>query len=294
MVKLSKNEIDNTIEQENADMDLPRDAHSVFCFEIEETSADLLKEMKELPKKYFPDIREVGENGDVHFRKGFSKASWEYAEIDEKHLELRDPEFNSEAQVEIKDDGLDIITAWGGYNYKITDKKDGKGAKVEFRGPVNALLKQNLLPSMTYVPSTLEGKFVDAETQEDLTGFMDMHCFGIMRAAKNEKKIEDSYEYYEKGNSQDNYGFWVNMKFNNEIDFLPKHVPGQEYKNEKAQSAFKNGEKKFISEYAKETIQKRIEAARGKVSGVVEADKQARKVISSKMPVNIRNQYQKE
>lgn len=283
MVKLSRNEIDGIVEQESALVDLPRNAHSVFRFEINENCADLLKEMKELPKRHYPDTRSVDDEGNVSFYKGYSKAPWEYAEIDETHLQLRDPEFSSEAEVEIMDSGLNIVTAWGGYNYKIKDKDDNQGAMVEFYGPVNALLKQNLLPSMTYVSQTLEGKFVDAETREDLTEFMDMHSFGILRAAKNDKTIEDSYEYSKKGNYQDNYGFEINRKFNNEIDFLAKHVSGQEYKNEKAQEAFENGRKEFIYEHKKEAIQRRIDAAKGKVSGVVEADIQAEKIIASKI-----------
>ncbi len=283
MVKLSDKEVAKAIEEERVIVDLPRNAHSVFHFKIKETSADMLKAMKEPPKKRCSDIREVDENGEVSFNKGFSEALWKYIKLNENHIELSDPDFDCAAQVEIKDNGLTITTAWSGYKYEIDDDKEGSGAWVTFYGPVNALGQQNLFPDWTYEAGTLEGKFVNSDTNEDLTGYMDMYHFGIMRAAKNEKTIKDTYEYECKGNSQDKYGFWVNRQFNNEIVFLPKHVPVQEYKNTKAQEAFENGEKKYISERRKEDVKKRIEKIKGKMSDVVKADKLAEKAIKGKI-----------
>ena len=151
MVKLSEKEVENLIDKEEGrggylGEDLPRDAHSVFRFDIKETSKDLLKEIKTLPKKHFPDVQKIDEDGGVHFYKGDSKASWEYYEDDKGHMFLSDPDFYSRAEVKITNDGLDIVTAWSGYTYNIKDKGDGLGAEVEFHGPLNALLKQNLLP----------------------------------------------------------------------------------------------------------------------------------------------------
>lgn len=289
MVKLSRNEIETAIEQENVLVDLPRDAHSVFRFEIKETSADLLKEMKELPKKHLPDVRKIDKNGEVKFYKGSSKADWEYQEVDDKHIQLNDPDFWSHAEVEIVDGGLDITTAFSNYNYKIKDKRNGKGAEVEFHGPVNGLLRQNLLPSMTYVPHTLQGKFVDAESKESLTDYMDMHTFGIIRAAKNKKIIEGSYDYSENRNTQDVYASEVNRQFNNEIDFLPKHLSRQEYENMKAQKRFEKGDTESFYSIDKEIIQERLEAAKGKVSGVVKADKQAEEIISAMVSKKLQN-----
>lgn len=52
MAKLNNKEIQDNINMEMGDNPLPRDAHSKFRFEIEESVDDLVRGMKERPKKY--------------------------------------------------------------------------------------------------------------------------------------------------------------------------------------------------------------------------------------------------
>lgn len=127
---------------------------------------------------------------------------------------------------------------------------------------------------MTYIPYTLEGKFVDRETGRDLTMYMDMQSYGTLRSLKNEQVIQDSFEYKMPGNSQDGYGHHINAQFNNEIPFLPKKRTAQELKQERAQKDFEEGKK--------ERIKKHLDAVRGKLSGAVAADNIAEDKISGK------------
>ena len=76
------------------------------------------------------------------------------------------------------------------YKYKISQNPN-KGCTVEFNGPVNGLLHQNILPNMTYEEGTLVGKFVDSQTNEDLTPYMNMSDYGKLRAIKNNKASEE-------------------------------------------------------------------------------------------------------
>ena len=268
MAKLNNKEIQDNINMEMGDNPLPRDAHSKFRFEIEESVDDLVRDMKERPKKYrrwkFIDFRNS-----------------EYKDIYGDYI-LQDPEYdNSYASVKEEEGKLSITTAWGGYNYEITPREKG-GSNVEFSGPVNALLNQNLLPEMTYIPYTLEGKFVDRETGRDLTMYMDMQSYGTLRSLKNEQVIQDSFEYKMPGNSQDGYGHHINAQFNNEIPFLPKKRTAQELKQERAQKDFEEGKKAKVSEWKKERIKKHLDAVRGKLSGAVAADNIAEDKISGK------------
>ena len=270
MVELSK---------KGVEADLPQGAHSVFRFDIKETSDDLLKEMETPSKKHYPDRRIIDRDG-VQFEKGAPKAKWETQYADDGSMFLVDLDFDCEAEVKKTDEGLDITTAWGGYKYNIKDKSDRKGAEVEFHGPLNALLNQNILPTMTYVPQTLEGKFVDAETQEDLTPFMDINSYGAMRKKKNGKTSESE-------NWQDRYGAQINKKFNNEIDVLPEWLPKQELKNRQGQEEYGKPQKSSLSGLHKERIQERIDELKGKVSGVVKADEKAEKAIQQQQPGRI-------
>ena len=61
-----------------------------------------------------------------------------------------------------------------------------KGCSVEFNGPLNGLLNQVLLPDMTYVHHTLEGKFVDQDGK-DLTKFMPISEYCMLRDEKNKQ-----------------------------------------------------------------------------------------------------------
>ena len=268
MAKLNNKEIQDNINMEMGDNPLPRDAHSKFRFEIEESVDDLVRGMKERPKKYrrwkFIDFRNS-----------------EYKDIYGDYI-LQDPEYdNSYASVKEEEGKLSITTAWGGYNYEITPREKG-GSSVEFSGPVNALLNQNLLPEMTYIPYTLEGKCVDRETGRDLTMYMDMQSYGTLRSLKNEQVIQDSFEYKMPGNSQDGYGHHINAQFNNEIPFLPKNRTALELKQERAQKDFEEGKKAKVSEWKKERIKKHLDAVRGKLSGAVAADNIAEDKISGK------------
>ena len=273
MAKLSEKEIEQKLNDEGLGGVLPRDAHSVFSFKIEESSQDLLKEMKELPKKRKPDYEMTDINGETHIQRGDYKVRWEYSERNDK-IYLTDRYVSSGSNVAVvtkTDEGLEIETAWGGYKYTISDNKKG-GANVEFHGPVNALLKQDLLPPMTYVPHTLKGKFVDSHNGSDLTPYMDISTYGVIRKAKNTQVDNVSYE--QETNPQDVYGSAVNKMFNNEIDFLPQFKDAQVLKNEKAQKQYENGHIEATTEFQKQRIKKHIDAVKGKLSGAVKVDQQ--------------------
>ena len=195
MPKLNSREIEENLE--NAENSLPRDAHSVFQFDIEENIADLKKDME-------------SRNG----------TDFKIAKTSSHNYEIIDPalEYNSggTAYLHIEKNSMTVETALSGYKYSINEYPEG-GSFVTFEGPVNALLNQNLLPKMSYVPQTLKAKFTDNETGKDLTDYLDIHSYGILRAEKNKK----ANAWGEKGNNQDKYGYNINAKFNNEIDFLP-------------------------------------------------------------------------
>lgn len=203
MFKLTNNEIEQikSLENgaENKKNPLPRNAHSVFQFDINETIKDLKNDME-------------NRNG----------TDFKVAKTSALKYEIIDPRFEYNidggiAYLTIGKGKMSVETAFSGFKYSITENSDG-GSSVTFEGPVNALLNQNLLPKMTYVPKTLSAKFVDNETGKDLTEYMDIHSYGVLRAEKNKQ----ADEWGEKENTQDKYGYHINAKFNNEIDFLPK------------------------------------------------------------------------
>lgn len=302
MAKLNNKEIQDRIDLEMGNNGKvnppPRDAHSKFRFEIEESIEDLVRDMKERPKKHYPQERIIDEKtGEVWFWDGGSKAPWRFVENkDPEEREafgdytLWDTDFRGcFASVRKKDEKLSITTALSGYKYEITPRRGG-GSCVEFSGPVNGLLAQNLLPEMTYVPHTLKGKFVDKETGRDLTAYMDMQPYGELRALKNEQVIDGFWEYGEPGNEHDRYGFQVNERFNNEIPFFAESIDLkytlQERKQYKAQRDFEEGVKTrdwdLELDGKKEEIRKRLAAVRGKLSGAVMADNVAEDKISGK------------
>ncbi len=268
MAKLSNDEVQKLIEHETGMKlpQLPRDAHSVFQFEI-----------KESPEKLFERIQNP------------SKKSWVYYSDKENPdiSYMRDPYFDSHATVEKQNDGsLKITTAMGGYEYKITPNVNG-GSNVEFKGPMNALLQQNLLPEMSYVPHTLEAKFVDSKSGKDLTDYLDMHTYGVLRAKKNKQIIKDNYRYETVNNKQDQYGYWVNKKFNNEIDFLPQHESEQERMLKISQERY--GKPINVSGVKSRLLERRKELD-DKKSGVVKADERSDAVRSGmKIPSVVRD-----
>lgn len=277
MVKLSRNEIETAFEQENVLIDLPRDSHSVFRFEIEETSADLWEGAKKPKSIDFRDKSFINHKGE-NVQYGDIRKPWKFSSKNEREgllIDTLDPYWK--ANIQKTDDGLKITTATSHYVYTIKDKKDGNGSEVLYDGPLNSLMKHALLPQMTYKLHTLEGKLIDAETKEDLTEFMDINTYGAMRERKNQlNSNEDDKNYNPEG-------FKSNEFFNNEIKFLPEYLHAQDFKNMKAQRDFDNAKSVRIGKYTKEAIQKRLEAAKGKVSGVVKADKQAEEIISAKV-----------
>lgn len=295
MAKLNNKEIQDRIDLETGrpesefPVKLPRDAHSKFYFEIEESIEDLIRDMKERPKKHYPQERVINEEtGEVRFWDGGSKAPWKFIEIEDGKYELEDTDWcGCYASVRKEDEKLSITTATSSYQYEITPRRGG-GSCVEFSGPVNGLLAQNLLPEMTYVPHTLKGKFVDKETGRDLTAYMDMQPYGEFRALKNEQVIDGSWEYGEPGNLQDGYGYQINARFNNEIPFFAKSIDLeytlQERKQYEAQRDFEEGVKTpdWELDGKKEKIRKRLAAVCGKLSGVVMADDIAEVKISGK------------
>ncbi len=207
MPKLNSREIEENKNLENTETTLPRDAHSVFQFDIEENIADLKKDME-------------SRNG----------ADFKIAKTSPYNYEIIDPAFEynggGTAYLHIEKNSMMVETALSGFKYSINENPKG-GSSVTFEGPANALLNQNLLPKMTYVPKTLKAKFTDNETGKDLTDYLDIHSYGILRAEKNKK----ANAWGEKGNNQDKYGYNINAKFNNEIDFLPLSDKIQEKTN---------------------------------------------------------------
>lgn len=281
MVKLNNNEVQDIIEQESCSVNsktlrnIPKDAYSKFRFEIKENIEDLVYEMTRKSKKLHPQERYVDiETGEVSF---YTPGSLTYYELcnyqkneDGARYELHDPTFYySYAIVEEEKNKLTITTAFSSFKYVITQNENNDGCVVEFSGPLNGLLRQALLPHMTYVPNTLEGKFITLEKNEvskyftyytgkefDLTPYMPMDLYCALRETKN----KDNENY------QDDYGWQINAVFNNEILCFdryhgPEFSNEQERKNAMAQKDFESEKK--MSEYEcnskKSEIRKRIE-----------------------------------
>ena len=136
-----------------------------------------------------------------HERRWLVEGSTEDAEF--KLREIRHPE---NSIIITSCPNLLKITTVNGFEYKISDK-EGDGAKVFFHGPVNALLTQSLMPRLTYVPETLIGKTDEMEDFVSIQEFMELR----------------EQRHGENSNPQDEHGWRVNMKFNNELfPWLPR------------------------------------------------------------------------
>lgn len=281
---MTPQEIDEQLMTEGVKLEkpeIPTDAHSVFRFEIKENVPDLIRSMKKVKNR--PQKRMIDENGNVSFSEATSLNPWEvvYPEKGNKtHYLLSDPNVNSDADVTEKKDGsLEIITAWGGYQYIIQPNEKG-GSSVEFHGPLNGLLRQNLLPDMTYVPHTLEAKFVSSDDKHDLTEFMSIEYYCALREAKNNGKQ----------NEQDTMGYHVNRAFNNEIPALPYHEDAQTYKNKRAlQEHERTLANKGLTEFGKMLINRRKEEVRKKIAKLKEEKPKIRNGIRASTPVKTPN-----
>lgn len=270
MSKLSNNQIDDLISQENhigenidvmkGGKTLPRNARSVFTFEITESVGDVLSNI-------------------LHPR-GDKKDNWDIQHLEDGKLWMWDKNWPCCAKVEYSDKEMKIETATAQYSYHIKPNKGRKGCLVEFQGPLNGLMNQVILPKMTYVHHTLEGKFVD-QAGKDLTKFMPISEYCMLRDAKNKQPDENG----KTGNLQDYYGYQVNMKFNNEIPSFSIYTPNdrmQKYILEKGQKSF--GKTVDVSA-KKEEILNRMREIHGQDKtkhGVVAADEAAKVYIAQK------------
>jgi hypothetical protein len=281
MVKLNNNEVQYLIEQETNCVsskslrNIPKNAYSKFSFEIKENIEDLVYEMTKKSRKHHPQERNIDiETGEVYFCTQDTLTYYELHNYQKNEngasYELHDPTFYYPyATVKEEKDKLTISTALSGFKYMITQNKDRDGCIIEFSGPLNGLLRQALLPHMTYVPNTLKGKFITLENMKetldfdyctgkefDLTPYMPIDLYCALREAKNK-----GYENY-----QDGYGWQINAAFNNEISCFDRYY-GTEFENEQerknvmAQRDFENNEK--LSDYRcnskKSEIRERIE-----------------------------------
>ncbi len=271
MAKLTNNEIDDLINQENNLGDkldvmkgnktlLPRNAHSVFTFEIAESVGDVLSNILH-PKEDRKDY-------------------WEVQHLEKGKLRMWDKQWPCFADVEYSENEMKITTATAKYTYNIKPNKGRKGCSVEFKGPLNGLMNQVLLPKMTYVHHTLEGKFVD-RNGKDLTKFMPIAEYCELRDEKNKQPNE----YGKTGNLQDYYGYQVNMKFNNEIPSFSTYTRSsvmQRYKLEKGQKSY--GKRVDVSAKKDEIINrmKEIHGQEKPKHGAVAADEAAKAYIAKK------------
>lgn len=252
MVKLADNEIQEKLEEENGSsevLDVPSGAWSKFRFRIEENIEDLVTLITEMPKKEI-SYKMLYDDGSVYEDKEFAvwKTSVKEKEDGSVEYSLHDTSFPAVANVNVNPDGDEMkIETFGGYIYTIKQDEKG-GCAVEFDGPINGLLSQNLLPPMTYVSGTLEGKFV--KDGEDLTDYMAMDIYGLLRQKKNENFTDMWGDKY-TSNPQDVFGAAVNSRLNNEVPFFNRSAKLLVYEVDEFLSEVK-GEKR-------EAIQKQVE-----------------------------------
>lgn len=280
MVKLKNKEIDEltSLEANDIDISIPRDARSMFRFEIKENIKELIDNIKSGSKEKKRHLNYIGHDGSYNEYLNYEK-QWDLHKREDGSLLLIDTNWNDcYATVTPNSKGLHIKTATGQYQYTITQNDQG-GCTVEFNGPVNALLNQQLLPHMTYNPHTLEGKFIDKEGN-DITSYAPMDIYGKLRNQKNQQPDK----YGNIHNQQDGFGFNINKHFNNEIPFLPLSKTNQELQMELATKMFKNNVKIRNLSKRKEAIREQLKSKQQEpsVSGVVVADKIAEDVISGK------------
>lgn len=267
MTKLTNKEIaeQQYMDGESQEITIPKDANSVFKFEVKENVKDIIHNIKEGAQQ--KTYSYIGHDGSYN---EYSEKRWDLKRTEDGDMYLIDPNWNnSYATVKSTLKGIEIETATGHYTYSIT-QNENQGCTVEFNGPVNGLLNQNLLPKMTYVPKTLEGKFV-SKNGADLTPYNSIDTYGLLRDIKNGKQ----------GNIQDDYGFNINRNFNNEIPFLPSSLSHQALKLKLSQKMFENNAKEQYLSEKKEAIRKRLkENSDAEISGVVKADRIAENIIA--------------
>lgn len=197
--------------------------YSVFHFSIEETVEELRDRIKN------PACDEFGEK------------AWEVRDYDGRYY-FSDDFSNCRARAYLDDSPqgrLIIISAMSCFKYEVTNLPQG-GAEVFFDGPLNALLRQNLLPKMTYISHTLEAKY------DDMEDFLSIEEYCFLRKEKAEGKAND----------QDVYGFWVNKNFYNEIPCLPVWVDMDE---EEEESEDEEEEVEFEEEIGRMVYEKRAD-----------------------------------
>ena len=73
---------------------------------------------------------------------------------------IRDPNYNSEATVEIDAREITIKTAWSNYTYRLFVL--GDNVWCEYNGAYRGLLEQNLLPTITPREGLLESEVLDS------------------------------------------------------------------------------------------------------------------------------------
>ena len=180
MATLTNNQINEKLAFENPFLSENKvwSKNSQFQFKIEESIEELLQNIK-------------------------TSENWEYSEEKDGTMWLKDFDFSSWAIAWMEGEKLYLRTAWSGFKYTFEPAEDG--SLVTFEGPLNALGRQNLLPSFTYVPGTLEGKY------EDMSDFVGISAYCEERKLRHEGNK----------NPQDVYGAGVNRIFNNEIPGLP-------------------------------------------------------------------------
>lgn len=87
------------------------------------------------------------------------------------------------------------------YSYFVSNDGAG-GATVEFNGSLAALLQQDIIPTMSYVPGTLQARY------EDIQGYLSIEDYCEIRNSRNGDETTE--------------GERINAKFNNEIPCFAK------------------------------------------------------------------------
>ncbi|MDH6343416.1 hypothetical protein M2480_002996 [Parabacteroides sp. PFB2-12] len=108
-------------------------------FEIREELADIVAEILESEKWH----AQVLEEGDSF-----------------KRVSIKDPHFDSKANVEIWREEIHIRTAWSNYTYRIF--KEGRVVWCEYIGAYRGLLEQTLLPQLTPKENILDMPVMDS------------------------------------------------------------------------------------------------------------------------------------
>lgn len=77
-----------------------------------------------------------------------------------KVVVIRDPDYDSEASIEIYSREIDIKTAWSSYTYRLFTL--GDNVWCEYNGAYRGLLEQKLLPTITPKESLLDSEVLDS------------------------------------------------------------------------------------------------------------------------------------